>query len=635
MLQLCNYHKNVTMRHYGITCTLVLFVTFFALSTLVLDGKMKNRRLFLKLFLPAWTGVIVFGFYYYITLPKVRVSLIGHDKPCGTSTDRILGCDKELARSTPIESFRYNKLASTEDSFQQQKLQQYHDKHTDHMNLFNFGDILPTKLHGNQLHKLQQYSEKDSRYTNRAESSQLRSTEFDVYQPLEKDDRYTKRTMSFSHSEMPPAELDNQRQQKLQEYSEAKAHYRNASFALSLHFMDQITCAARRVRSLQCWAAQLNRNIQVVEPTINGSYLGPPLKKPIDGIVEFRHIFDIEWWNFQGTDKGKYLPLVRSDDFFLYAPRSTILISFLYKDDPRCFENSPPNSTCKLDAVRQFWLESLKELSFAVIKEVCIDFRDVKVLNRNEFNDLIFGNIPASKPVTIIFNDWRGPLSVPHKNEFNALIRYRDRECSPMEQESFVRKLTAVSLKPTPEIFASATAYATKYLNTSSKYVAIMVRWELVLLEHIYRYHAFKGPQNSGKTCKEKISSAVEEMYTQRGLSARFLATDAGRYGSRVLQPNALFHGKSYWKPAKELTEELLEDLNNKSMTIEQYDEHFTEFSEANSVSSYYVPQLQKAIAARAECLLLVGWGTFHDNVRTLYTELHQGQMCYKNIQSC
>ena len=583
---------------------------------------MKRRGLFFLI--PAWTGLLICCFYYYMTLPKLPLSVIVHNKRCA---DGSLDCYEAFDQDMPADSRSRSEVHQSESEISPTVLGTTYQQHE-------------------VMHEQQLYSRQDNQYGNRAEAfpfSHGKTSTSKLDDQIRKLRQYSKEgKLHMRHGTHGPreestAKLDIQHR-KLQQHSETDVRSGKVSIALSLHFMDQITCAARRVRSLQCWASQSERVIQVVEPTINGSYLSPPLKKPIDGIVPFRNMFDIDWWNTRGSKEAEYLPLVASEDFFRHAPRSTILVKFIYQDDPRCFENPPPNSTCAHNEVMRFWLETLKELSFTILKQVCIDFRKIHHLTKNVFDHLIFGSVSADTPVTIIFNDWRGPLSEPNKNEFRALLRYRDSKCSPMSQDSFVRKLTTRSLKPTPDFFHSAEAYAMKYLHTGSKYVAVMVRWELILLEHVYRYHAFKGEPNSGETCKEQIRSIVKDLYTERGIRATFLATDAGRYGSRVLQPNASFHGKSYWKPANKLTEELLEALNNKTMTMEQYDSHFAEFSRTRGFSStYYVPQLQKAIAVRAECLLLVGWGTFHDNVLALYTELHGHgtQLCYKHIQSC
>ena len=89
--------------------------------------------------------------------------------------------------------------------------------------------------------------------------------------------------------------------------------------------------------------------------------------------------------------------------------------------------------------------------------------------------------------------------------------------------------------------------------------------------------------------------------------------------------PTCLFtHDVVHETSARELTEDLLGALNYKPRTLEDYDQHFADFDEATGHSVYSISQFQKAVAARAKCLLLVGLGTFHENTLALYMSHHK-----------
>ena len=407
--------------------------------------------------------------------------------------------------------------------------------------------------------------------------------------------------------------------------------YRQTSFAISLHYMDQVTWGARRLRSLQCWAAQLNRTMQVLEPSMNATYLGAPVDKPVDKIWKFSNFFDINLWNRYASDKLGYPPLMNWDDFFLYAPRETILVEFLYQEDQQCFEGSFQNSSenCTFNEVRQYWSNTLDELSFSVIREVCIDFRNVTVFSKNLLNDNIFGNISIDTPVTIVFNDWRGPLRDYRTKENDCIIRIRDPECSPSGPTGLMHNITLNALKPSPEIYRSADIYISKYLGRS-RYIAVMIRWELMFTEFIYNGGSNLRRSAIGKRCQRKIIRYVQGL----GLRTVFVATDVGKYGSRFMQANTTLYNHSYYETGKNLTEHLFKALGQR-MTLEQYDQRFDEFSGTTTHPTYYIPQLQKVIAARAECLILVGWGSFHENTLDLYKSLRKGGNCYKKIVHC
>lgn len=417
---------------------------------------------------------------------------------------------------------------------------------------------------------------------------------------------------------------------------QALGQYREESFTLSIRYMDQATWGARRLRSLQCWASQLDRAMRVVEPSINNTYLQAPVRKPVDGVLRFGDVFDINWWNQYGLVEAGFQSLVSWDEFFLYAPRKTILVEIVYQRDVWCFEDSLQESGCTLNEVKKFWMKTLRGFSFKVIRRVCIDFGDLEdVITMEELNEYIFGKIPVDMPVTVVFNDWRGPLREATKaGENNCILRYRDTTCSPSGPTGLIHDVTINALRPTPEMFHSAEVYASKYLNgNSTRYVAVMVRWELMFLEHIY--HEVKAANNSGSGCNGQIKDYVSKIQETKGITTAFLATDVGKYGSKIMQPGINLYGKAHYDRGKNLTEEILQTLYGRPITLEQYDQQFAEFGGTEVSPTYFVPQLQKAIAARADCLLLVGWGSFHENTLDLYNMLHEGQECYDNIPHC
>lgn len=405
--------------------------------------------------------------------------------------------------------------------------------------------------------------------------------------------------------------------------------YRQTSFALALHYMDQVTWGARRVRSLQCWAAQLNRTMRVVEPSMNATYFGAPLDRNVGEILKFSTFIDIDVWNRYGMRRLEYLPLANWDDFFLYAPRETILVQLIYRNDKMCFEESLQqvgNCTTADHEVKKYWSTALQNLSFSIIREVCIDFRSVGIMSKDEFNQQIFGNISVDIPVSIIFNDWRGPLRENQTHDNNCIVRIRDQQCSPSGPTGLMHNVTLNSLKPSSAIFDAAEVYREKHFQ-GSQYLAIMIRWELIFTEFIYT--GLINP-NVGMRCLKRIMRFVSGV----GLHRFFVAVDVGRYGSRFMQPNASIHNHSYYEHAKLRTEQLFSYLHI-PLSLEQYDEQFDVFNGSTTNPTYYVPLLQKVVASKADCLLLVGWGSFHESTLHLHKEFHRDRLCYKRLWRC
>ena len=126
-------------------------------------------------------------------------------------------------------------------------------------------------------------------------------------------------------------------------------------YALSLSYMDQMSWAAARLKSLQCWATtwkSLYEHIGVVEPFVtDGAHLGVPIdvhrSVHVNKTLKFSDLFDIDTWDSRGKRKGiKYPELVSWSDFLNYAPRNIVAVQIIYNQDSRCTENEFTEPTC-------------------------------------------------------------------------------------------------------------------------------------------------------------------------------------------------------------------------------------------------------------------------------------------------
>ena len=213
--------------------------------------------------------------------------------------------------------------------------------------------------------------------------------------------------------------------------------------------------------------------------------------------------------------------------------------------------------------------------------------------------------------------------------EIACMLHIRDSNCAPDSEN--MHKLIMKSLKITPDIFHTAEAYALKYLKTGSEYIAVMVRWELIFLHHLW----YPGHYNC-ETCIEKIQSNVEQMQAKMGLKAAFLTTDVGRYGSSVFRDfKALLGSDDNYKLAIKYTEQTLEILYGRPISIREYDDTFEEISGVTNPA--YISHLQKTISARAHCLLVIGESTYQEHAVELYNELHPepDKRCYAHVRVC
>ena len=409
-------------------------------------------------------------------------------------------------------------------------------------------------------------------------------------------------------------------------------------YVLSLSYMDQMSFASRRLKSLQCWASMWKAlyAVSVVEPfVIDGTRLGLPVNvnETIDTALKFSTVFDINAWNAEGQlGYVEYPKVVSWDTFLKYASRKVVTIQVVYPDDYHC----PPNKYRNVEEMcgSATLTESLSRVfafhNFTVIKQKCINFRLLGPQTEEEFNNLIIDAIPELDHVTVVFNEWRGP--VRRKEEVKCFIPIKGarHECSP-NHYGHVSTLTARALVPSSSIEDRAKAYISRYLNQTSGYVAVMIRWEKVLNDNFYH------PEKKHSTCVEcpkQILEYVKSISSQEHITATFLTTDIGRYGS--LDFNLYNFTRAAAATVTSYTEDLLRTFyNKKSMSLEEYDRTFEEIS--GTTNPAFISQLQKAIAANARCLMLVGSGAFHQNTLRMYENLHPNSShdCLKIIKSC
>ena len=415
-------------------------------------------------------------------------------------------------------------------------------------------------------------------------------------------------------------------------------------YTLSLSYMDQMSWAATRMKSLQCWATtwkSLYEHVGIVEPLVtSGAHLGVPVdvgQPPL----KFSDLFDIDEWDSEGERKGiKFPKLVSWSNFLNYAPRNVVAVQIVYDNDIRCPENEFTEPTCGSARLNATLSQVFKPHNFRIMHQVCINFKSLGELSVEAFNRRIFDRVPKRTPITLIFDEWRGPGG-GWKNSNKAYIKIEGGVCTPNDKlPRYVKELARLVLTPSLKIQERAKEYISQYLNDTLGYVSVLIRWEKLLLTKFYGLHFWPS---TGAKCVKKISELIKPMYLQYGTV--FLTTDIGRFGSSTFN---LFNAtRDSIANITRYTGALLREFHNKSISLADYDQRFEDFAGTNSPA--VISQLQKSIAANARCLVLVGWGTFHENALKVYKrtfrrnhstegkekEKEKEKPCFKIIRSC
>ena len=204
----------------------------------------------------------------------------------------------------------------------------------------------------------------------------------------------------------------------------------------------------------------------------------------------------------------------------------------------------------------------------------------VRIINANAspYIDLSAGELEALfgqwKPheVTLVFHRWCPSIYVKKSAMTSACKGSCEKELDNL-------------LYPSPKLLKHVERYEMKVLRERSNFkVAVMMRSERM----------------SRKTClKEVIKFVHQNFMTDR----MFVTADVGQYGSSSLQiPEHI----NWVQSVKETVVTLL----NNTLTFEEWEDSFTDITEGMT-SGGYIAALQRAIASRADCLVLAGGGNF------------------------
>ena len=392
----------------------------------------------------------------------------------------------------------------------------------------------------------------------------------------------------------------------------------DTGYVLALSYKDQLTSSSHRLVSLQCWAKQWN--MLVVSPFVNGTFFRGPLHENLTSTstMQYSDLFNISKWNTY-CEEHSLAPFASWEDFLQNAPRDVVLVDLVYNRyiQKRCSKTIfGRGRECNFGLLRHFWSLMLAPHRFRVLKEHCIDLNQHLRHNvtMEDLNALFWANDEYSpNSVSLVMNEWNG-IAYDINREVGELmechIDVNTTNCLsfPPESKAMVYKL----LSPSSRVFHDAEMYVSKYLSQSNSYIAVMVRWEWAGTHRVINIMNHNS-----------IVMNVKDWQRQENVTDIFLTTDVGKYGSIKYSAfsNLMKH-----------TKELFKMLYGVAISLEDYNKAFEDIS--NSTHPGYIGQLQRVIAAKARCLLMVGGGHFQQQTLNLYNELHEDEKtrCFKTL---
>ena len=232
------------------------------------------------------------------------------------------------------------------------------------------------------------------------------------------------------------------------------------------------------------------------------------------------------------------------------------------------------------------------------IIEVTYSYAYYYTFSDKEVREVIYGDRQPQQ-VTLIFSLWRTPWYVVN-NELDKPHKCK-RSGYDSRKEQFL---------PSPRLMSDTKRYENLFLKSSNE-VAVMLRIEHVI-DYVNKHHE--------QWSIDKCLQDAYQLTSERQKSGRPMVTlDMGRFGSGVWSELA---AKYDVDGLTEKLKQLLNSLFNNELSFSEWEESFTRAT-GGVENSGYIAALQRTLASRAKCLILVGGGTFQDLALKDYLRNH------------
>ena len=360
----------------------------------------------------------------------------------------------------------------------------------------------------------------------------------------------------------------------------------------ALRYAGQQGAGINALTSLQCWAGHTGLPMSILEPIISGTIMKGSFSYK-KNTLELRDYFDINAAsNVPGNAK-----IMSREDFLEQGPMDIVYIHTYPKiDKPMTFakDESCMTATGQLSPLTRNGY-CVKGVGSIHNKKLTTE-KIQAVLNRWH-----------KRSVLVVFSLWQGPW-------------FTHAECDG------VGIINKPQIRPSPRLLKDAKNYD-DLLASDGGVVAIKIAI-MIRLEHTFLLTQ-RDPRYSVKTCLQQLVQSSAKLL---GKSDRMpiLTADIGKYGSRSWSWSV--KNKMELAMAEKQTKDTIELLLNKKMSFERWEESFIKAADGVT-NEAYIGALQRTVASRADCLVLMGGGHFQSLALQDYVRLHsRKKWCVKFI---
>ena len=374
-------------------------------------------------------------------------------------------------------------------------------------------------------------------------------------------------------------------------------------YVLTLHYVKtgQQAVGLRSFISQQCWLGSFDLPMYIVEPFIEDSlvHTAPDYPDFTGNVLRMSDFFDMDHYASASRKEG-WGEVVSWDSYKQNAPRNVIIVHSADKilhckcmstaEEPR----QPPEIEWAANSTHSCYEHPIHESKYLPGNDFCIvrilkTFPSPYICSAKEMHEIIFGPWRPDE-ITLIFERWCPSTYIPNPKLTNPDI------CKKACERGLDEKFYASA-----RLQRQAETYEKLYQEGQTSRVVIMLRTEHVVLS---------TKMNDSKlitldTCLKKVVNRTDALKT-RSKVRPLVTVDVGRYGSTSWDRFPQTEAKYLIKMVKNATLALV----NANLTFEEWEDTFSSIT-AGITDRGYIAALQKTVASRADCLMILGGGNF------------------------
>lgn len=383
------------------------------------------------------------------------------------------------------------------------------------------------------------------------------------------------------------------------------------TYVMTYYYVGQQGAGVRSIASLQCFLSSFKHSYLLAEPYMENSFLRGTSAASARNVLTFGDIFDMDIFNAASRENGR-VQMVPVEEFLENHPSTTILINVLLKSKVAAISHmSDPGGTCIEDRVIDRLFQNTSKVLLSIkserVKSCFVRIVDLPVskfrvddsmddVESRDVENFIFGEW-SPQEVTVVFSHWAGPYHIPALNrcfrEFNTTI-------------------TKQLFKPSKRLLRDAEQYESMFLGGKNK-LAIMLRFEKILQFYLKENHSREDP-NSLSECVDAVLTISGEIEKLGGRVTPVVTMDVGAFGSGTFHSN---------KEIAKLSQKALSSLYHKQWSVKDWEKSFVKAVDGRT-NEAYIAALQRTLASKADCLVLMGGGSFQMLAVESYLDYHE-----------